>query len=158
MTAGEKQLFPVRGDPERGFYAGSLPGNRQGLITTGASGDLLVAAFNAAGSLLDVTRRDDPSLDFCDDAFRAYLAREFGFEPGLIRVKAFRLPEDGLAVYPIDPLWQEFLENPHGLAFDDDDRDSLPEVIEQWNASGQFVLECCGCDFWLDGTGKVVAT
>jgi hypothetical protein len=164
----DSRLFPIVGEPARLFYAGSLPGGRQALISRSLSGDIVMAVFGPKGQLLKVVRRELPSppvvpgsgdyRDVEEDVFARYLGEQFGFSPRMIRVKEFRLPEDGLAVYQRPKLYQEFLSNPAASQFNDGDRLELPAVIAAWDDSGQFVLEVGRCDYWLGQTGEVVGS
>src|SRR6266849_369882 len=104
-TAGDK-LFPIQSAPERDFYAGHLPGGRQALIARSVYPKIVVAVFDSGGSLFDVVRRDLPCpqvdgkpllREVDEDEFHEYLKREFGFTPGLVRIKAFCIPEEGFA-------------------------------------------------------------
>src|SRR5262249_15548384 len=79
------------------------------------------------------------------------------FVPGLIRVKEFRIPGEQFAVYHLPRHYQDFLRNPGGPEFGDEERQEFPGLIEQWQERGNFVLEW-GNDFWLDSTGEVGAS
>jgi hypothetical protein len=160
-------LFPIRSAPERYFYAGHLPEQRQALIARSVYGQLIAAIFDAAGNLGQIVHQELPSppvlpnsgeiREVDEDGFQEYLRREFGFSPGLIRIKEFRLPAELFAVYHLPEHYRMFLECPNSPAFDEEDRRALPGLIRQWNEWGQFVLEW-GNDFWLDSTGEVVAS
>jgi len=93
--------------------------------------------------------------------FPKYIQQEFGIQPGLIHVREFSVPEEGIAVYQLPRHFREFMDNPHAPGFDDEDRRRLPESINQWNQLGQFVLEygdkLCD-DFWLNAEGEVVSS
>jgi hypothetical protein len=160
-------LFPVRSAPGRCFYAGHLPGGRQALIARSVYGQMVAGIFDGGGNLMQVMRQELPSppalpgpgeaREVDEDAFQEYLRREFGFSPGLIRIKEFRAPEETFAVYHLPQHYREFLGNPNNSSFDEEQRQALPGLIRRWNEGGQFVLEW-GIDFWLDSTGVVVAS
>jgi hypothetical protein len=160
-------LFPIRSEPAYYFYAGHLPGGRQALIARSVYGALIVAVFDGGGNLVQVIHRELPSPPVLRDSgeirevderdFRKYLRREFGYAPGLIRIKEFRLPQEMLAVYHLPQHYREFLEDPNSPVFDDEQRQSFPGLIREWHEEGQFVLEW-GNDYWLDSTGEVVAS
>ena len=160
-------LFPIRSAPERYFYAGRLPAGRQALIARSVYGQMIAAIFDGGGNLMQVIHQELPSppvfpdsdgfREVDEDDFQGYLLREFGFCPGLIRIKEFRIPEETFAIYHLPEHYREFLENPNGPAFGDEEREAFPDLIRQWNEWGQFVLEW-GNDFWLDSTGEVVAS
>jgi hypothetical protein len=160
-------LFPIRSVPERYFYAGHLPEGRQVLIARSVYGQMIAAIFDSGGNLIQVIHQELPSPPVLPDSgeirevddgdFQEFLRREFGFSPGLIRIKEFRIPQDRFAVYHLPQHYREFLENPNSQAFDEEEREAIPGLIHQWNEWGQFVLEW-GNDFWLDSTGEVVAS
>jgi hypothetical protein len=160
-------LFPIRSAPGRYFYAGSLPDGRQALVGRSVYGQLIVAIFDRDGDLMQLIHRDLPSppvfpdsdeiREVDEDNFQEYLHQEFGFSPGLIRVKEFRVSEDMFAVYHLPNHYREFLENPNGPAFGDEEREAFPGLIQEWNEAGHFVLGW-GNDYWLDSTGEVVAS
>jgi hypothetical protein len=160
-------LFPIRSAPERYFYAGHLPEGRQALIGRSVYGQLIAAICDSGGNLRQVIHRELPSppvlagsgeiREVDEDDFEEYLSREFGFSPGLIRIKEFRIPHELFAVYHLPEQYRKFLENPDSPAFGEEERQAFPGLIRQWNERGQFVLEW-GNDFWLDSTGEVVAS
>jgi hypothetical protein len=160
-------LFPIRNAPDRYFYAGHLPDGRQALVGRSVYGQIIAALFDHGGNLMQVIHQDLPSppvlpdagaiREVDDDDFQAYLWCQFGFTPGLIRIKEFRVPGEMFAVYHLPQHYREFLEDPNGPAFDAEQREAFPDMICQWNEWGQFVLEW-GNDFWLDSTGEVVAS
>jgi hypothetical protein len=92
-----------------------------------------------------------------EDAFQEYLRCEFGFCPAQIRIKEFHIPQEMFAVYHLPDHYQEFLKNPNGPTFEEEERQAYPGWIQQLNESGNFVLEW-GNDYWLDSTGEVVAS
>ena len=160
-------LFPIYSAPERYFYAGHMSHGCQALIARSVYGQMIAVIFDGRGNLMQVIRQELPSppvlpdsreiREVDEDDFQEYLRREFGFSPGLIRIKEFRIPEEMFAVYHLPQHYREFLENPNSPAFDDEQRKAFPGLIRQWNEWGQFVLEW-GNDYWLDNTGEVVAS
>ncbi|MBV9123107.1 MAG: hypothetical protein JO112_07110 [Planctomycetes bacterium] len=160
-------LFPIRSSPGHYFYAGRLPEGRQALIARSVYGELIAAIFDGGGNLMQVIHQElasppvlldsDEIREVDEDSFQEYLQREFGFCPSLIRIKEFRIPQEKFAVYHLPQNYQEFLEDPNSLAFDDEERKAFPGLIAKWNEWGQFVLEW-GNDFWLDSLGEVVAS
>ena len=162
-AARPDRLYPIRSEKYYGFYAGHVPGKRQALVAGDL--DLLIAFFEHQGNLLEVQRRTLPpsvkvpemncgTLD--DRDFQEYLKKEFHFRPGLIRVKAFQIQPEGLAVHPFPSHYQLFLDNPHD-GFNAEDRDYYPELIRTWIADKQFVLDW-GNDYWLDNNGEVTSS
>ncbi len=79
------QLFPMRGDMHYGMIAGHLPGGQPALALPGDR-HLVLLRFDPAGSLVEVTCK----RPCCDaDELPGRLRKEFGFKPGLIRVREF---------------------------------------------------------------------
>jgi hypothetical protein len=152
-------LFPIRSATERYFYAGHLPHGRQALVARSGYGQLVVAMFDGGGNLTQVIHRELPSppvlhdsnefREVDNDDFQEYLRCEFGFAPGLIRIKAFRIPQEMFAVYHLPEHYQAFLQDPNGSAFGEEERQAFPGWIQQWHEQGQFVLEW-GNDYWLN--------
>jgi hypothetical protein len=164
-VVGTDGPFPVRSCPGHSFYAGHLLGSRQALVVRCVLGYIVVGVFDQGGKLLKTFRKELPSsllfpghmpgyFDVDEGEFLEYLRKEFGFTPGLIRVREFRLPEEKLAVYRLPDFYQEFLKDPQALAFDDELRQYLPGQIQRWRDEGRFVLQW-GNDFWLDSNGEV---
>ncbi|MCI0407034.1 MAG: hypothetical protein L0191_00500 [Acidobacteria bacterium] len=156
----DEMLFPINGEPPRNFYAGSLPQGRQALITLSEAGEIVVAVFGPQGELLHVIHEAlaSPPIIPDDEQFEEYLKQQFGFAPGPIRVRAFRLSRGELAVYRLPERYQKFLREPNDPGFDMEERMTFPSLIEDWERAGLFVLEVGPCDFWLDQTGEVIAS
>lgn len=139
-------LFPIRSAPERYFYAGHLPEGRQALIARSVYGQMIAAIFDSGGNLMQVIHQELPSppvlpdssqiREVDEDDFQEYLQRQFGFSPGVVRIKEFRVPQEMFAVYHLPQHYQEFLEDPNSPAFDDEEREAFPGLIRQWNEWG----------------------
>jgi hypothetical protein len=164
-VVGADGLFPIQSCPAHSFYAGHLSAGRQALIAKCVYGYIILAVFDAGGTLLRSMRKDLPSTllfpghmrgyyEVEESEFHEYLRREFGYTPGLIRVREFHLPEEMLAVYRLPEFYQDFLKDPNGRDFDDELRQYLPDQIKRWREEGRFVLQW-GNDFWLDVNGEV---
>jgi hypothetical protein len=164
-VVGADGPFPVQSCPAHFFYPGHLPKDRQALIARCVYGCIIVVYFDRGGTLLKTQRTDLPSsllysghmpgyFDVDEDEFHEYLRKEFGFKPGLIRVREFHLPDELLAVYRLPEFYQDFLKDPNDPAFDDELRQYLPGQIKRWREEGRFVLQW-GNDFWLDSSGEV---
>ena len=156
-------LFPIRSAPESYFHAGHMRDGRQALIARSVYGKLVAAICDGAGNLEQVIQEELPSPPVLPDSGevrevdQAYLYRQFGFTPGLIRIKEFRIPDEKFAVYHLPEIYREFLRNPNSPVFDEEERQAFPGLIQQWNEDGQFVLVWSN-DYWLDSTGEVVAS
>ncbi len=123
---------------------------------------MIAAFFEAAGNLADVQRRslagqltrppEDPCLEVNNKELHAWLRKEFGFKPSLIRVKSFLIEEEQISVEAFPSHFQEFLEDPN--QFDDEERQHYPESIRSWIEEGAFVL-IWDNDHWMDQNGEV---
>jgi hypothetical protein len=160
IKKADEMLFPINGEPARNFYAGSMPDGRQALITLSEADELVVAVFGPQGELLHVIHEAVTSPPIIPDEakFQEYIKQKFGFTPGPVRVRAFRLSGGELAVYRLPERYQEFLTDPSAPDFDMEERMTFPSIIEDWKRAGLFVLEVGPCDFWLDQTGEVIAS
>lgn len=157
------RLFLVRTHSHYGFYAGTGPEGRQVL----AAADwkvLVVGLFGPLGELNCVERRVVPP----GEGVEAYLAQEFGVNPGPVRVKRFRIPaderqtanpiqkalvgEDGFAISPLPLDLYEFLADP--MSYGEEDRESLTHSIRIWVEREDFALYW-GNEYFLDRDGWV---
>jgi hypothetical protein len=152
-----ERLFPIRSNKSCAFYAGHLPDSTQVLIGRWGAEKVLVLSFSQWGGLYDVHRRDlppflqppeEPLLEVNDSEFHEYLREEFGFTPGLVRVRQFLVADDecGFWVGPLPWHYNEFLAAPE---------EHTPEVqaeyrdtIRQFIARGVCVLDW-GNDWWV---------
>jgi hypothetical protein len=166
--ASRDLLFPIRKDPLHGLYAGCLLDGRQALVECWPNGKMVMVVFDREGNLTGVVHQDLPTprqflelgdLDAAyEDNYEQYLWRELNVSPAMIHIKAFCLPEEELAVFELPDFLLEFQENPSNPKLTDDGRKGLAESYRLWKEHGQFVFVCYGGDYWLDGTGEVVAT
>jgi hypothetical protein len=92
-----------------------------------------------------------------EDNYAGYLERALRVTPGMIRVRAFCLPEIELAVYGLPEFLQDFQEDPGCPSYADQERERLQAFLRVWKVHGQFVL-FWGNEYWLDRSGKVVAS
>ena len=126
-----------------------------------------MVVFDHDGNLTGVTQQELPTprqlLEAGDlaavyeDNYEDFLRRELSVTSGVIRIKAFCLPEEELAVYELPESSHDFQDNPDNPDLSDEERRGLIEFFREWKAHGQFVLVWQD-DFWLDGNGEVVAT
>src|SRR5689334_20471387 len=91
------RLYPVRTAEGYGFYAGQGAGGHQLLAAVDGCA-LLVAVFETNGDLRQSHRWDLRP----DEDVREALRQRFEWEPGLVRVKRFRVPLG--AGQPRDPV------------------------------------------------------
>jgi hypothetical protein len=160
-------LFPIRSDPWHGFCAGFLPDGHQVLVGWIEDGKMAMVIFDRVGNLIGVVHLDLPTPgelleagysaavdeDNCED----YLSRELNVSPGVIRIRAFCLPEEEIAVYELPDCLQDLQENPSNPSLSENERHELQEFFQVWKDRGQFVLVWQN-DYWLDCNGEVVAT
>jgi hypothetical protein len=160
-----EDTFSVQSCPGHGFYAGHIATNHQALITKCVYGFLVVFEFDGNGSFLRRTRVDLPRsmlhpgfmpgwYEVEDDELQRFLQCDIGFKPGLVHLKEFHFPEELVELYRLPKMYQEFLVDPNGPNFDDEERAWLPEQINAWLLAGRFVL-VCGNDYWLNREGEV---
>jgi hypothetical protein len=159
------RLYPILTDRHRDFYAGCTADGRQ-LLAGEWCPDLLVGLFDNAGNLQEVRYRTVRSKGEVDERLREW----YGYFPGLIRVKRFRIApgpnqpvnplqralvgESGFAIAPFPLSWEEcYAELPR---YPDDDPDFV-EMVRGWIERGNFALYW-GNEIFLDGTGQVVGT
>lgn len=176
------RLYPVRSHKWYGFYAGQLPQGRQALVTGGnRRHELAVHLFDRDGNFLGVERRelnfdcfgdsgedDDEEQEEDEDSpdggeggmaqtLRAYLAAEFGFRPGLIRIKRVDHPDAEFSIDPLPTHYEEFLEDPHNRLFTDEDRHAYPYSMREWLRQGEFIFNYNN-DYYVDQNGEVTSS
>src|SRR5262249_13684062 len=127
----------------------------------------VMVLFDCPGNLTGVVHQELPPPEqlleagdlaaVYDDNYEEYLRRELQLSPGVIRIKAFCLPEEEIAVYELPENLQNFQENPGNPNLSDVERTDLQEFFRAWKEHGQFVLIWQN-DFWLDRNGEVVAS
>jgi hypothetical protein len=162
-TETEQKLFQIRTCERHGYYAGLLPPARQALVGQTCYGTITVAVFDSAGYLQKIVKKNLPSriltarksvgYDVNEQGFQEYLTRELHFRPGAIRVRAFRIPEERLAVFQLPEHFEAFLKDPNDPWFSDAQRQEYPGLIRDWIEAGSFILEW-GNSYWLDNAGN----
>jgi hypothetical protein len=164
LASRPERLYPVKTNEGYGFYCGRLANGRQALATLDVRLLLVVTLFDAAGNLVGEEERDlagrwptpphgYPEVDRAE--LQEYLRDEFGFEPGVIHVRAF--VTDRVAIFPLPGHYQEFVDDPESPSFDTDQRERFPGYIEEWVEGEEFVL-LWGNDYWLDKNGEVTSS
>jgi hypothetical protein len=79
-----------------------------------------------------------------------------GFTPGLIRVKAFGIPQEGISIDDLPVFFRIFLEDPSKFGWEDYYQQSFLERINRWQVEQRFVLnwqENESSWFYIDGQG-----
>jgi hypothetical protein len=126
-----------------------------------------LAIFDAKGNFREEINRslagvlhEPPEEDFFDVndvEFHAYLLREFGFQPELIRVKEFVTSEDlAVRLLPYFALVHD-PEEEDEAQWGQDSADNEPLCLQGWLDDGDFVLTW-GNGYHLDATGEVVGS
>jgi hypothetical protein len=153
------RLYPIVSDKYRGHYAGRLPDGRQALVTCGYPKEVCAFLFTAEGDYFGVERREpeltaepeEEGLATNDAELHRYLAAEFGFAPGLIRVKRFAEPSEMVSIEPLPVSLAHVAAHPESASAGD------LEDLRSWVEQGEFVL-CTWNDYYLDATGEVTAS
>jgi uncharacterized protein (TIGR02996 family) len=142
-----ERRFPLRGEVGYGLYAGRLPAGRQALAAVAGRG-LLLLVFDAEGGLLEVQERNLEGVlvrpptkamwrGYHEGELQQYLRKEFGFELGLIHVKAFGVEGDpAVHVYH----HTDILENPDDPP-DWVSREEDCASLHRWLEGGNFVID-----------------
>jgi hypothetical protein len=157
------RLYPIRSEKHYGHYAGHLPDGRQALITCSCLQEVRAFLFTRDGDYLGVEHRkpvltavpEEPYLDVNDAELRAYLVAEFGFTPGLIRVKRFDEPSEWVSVEPLTHYLADFVADPESVP--EDGREGALEELREWIEAGEFVLNTWN-DYWVDANGEVTSS
>jgi hypothetical protein len=84
-----------------------------------------------------------------------YLAAEFGFTDGLIRVKRFEEESGWVAIEPLTHYLRDFAA--HHESVPEEYRANALEELRGWVEAGAFVLYTWN-DYWLDANGEVTSS
>ncbi len=144
------RLFPVQSNPARGVYAGSLADGTLVLIGRTVAESILMLLFSEWGGLQDIRRQELPSfenspneddLDVNEAEFHDCLLQEFGFTPGVVRIRQFLVADDecGFSVGPLPWHFNQFLAAPN--KFPPEEQAEYPEMIRAFIERGQCVLD-----------------
>ncbi len=148
----QNQLYKLQdGIP---FRAGHLRDGNQVLLSRFGS-DAIDIRFSRNGEFLGYDRHAvGPETDVPDSAIDAVLNR-VGITPGVIRVRAFVLPEYGIEIRDMPEYLQEFLDASED--FPAERASHLKEAVADWVRSGSFVL-VWGEDYEINADGEVEST
>ncbi len=157
VARNPSRLYSVRSNKYCSFYAGHLPDGSQVLIGRTAAEKILALYFSKRGGLYDIQRRtlprfeaipEEPHLDVNDADFHDYLRKEFGFQPGLIRVEQFSVADDecGFCVGPLPWHFNEFLNAPEDHTAEE--QAQYRQFICEFIARGVCVVDW-GNDWWV---------
>jgi hypothetical protein len=103
---------------------------------------MVMAVFDKEGSLAGVVHGELPSPQQLLDAgdrtavyehdYEGYLQRVLQVTPGMIRIKAFYLPEAELAVYELPECLQDLQDNPRDPRLAEEERKGLEKFFREW--------------------------
>jgi hypothetical protein len=177
-TRDEMHLYPIQNGIRNWISAGLTGDGRQVLMGI-YSPELIAIFFDPFGKLLDAQKRPlkfiDEDIqrgyapDLRDDRIGEVLSLwqdELGYQPQRILVRKFFILEEssgnvgpwtreGIGIEDYPSFWLEVLTNPS--AFDEDEKNMVRTEMPRWDREGQFVL-WWGNDYWIDGTGELVAS
>jgi hypothetical protein len=152
------QIADPRG---RSFATGLTKDGKQALIGI-LFPELVCILFNQEGELIQVQRRPfwDTQLasvppQGIDKAELRKWQEELGFRPGQIHVTKFAIPELEVGIEDIPEHYLDAFRFP--ADFETDEAAALQKETEDWVQEGRFVLHW-GTDYWLDGSGTVIAS
>jgi hypothetical protein len=160
------RLYPIRSNKYYGFYTGRLPGGHQAMVTGGTHGyELHADIFDSEGNFVGVERRktnfteppEESYLDVNDAELHAYLRLEFGFEPGLIRIKRpLESADADFALKPLSSFQEAFLQDPTEGPYGPPAREQVDRLME-WLKNGEFALHL-GNEYEMDSDGEVTSS
>jgi hypothetical protein len=145
-----ERVFAVQTNKRQGFYAGFLSDGTQVLIGRTGTEKILVLLFSKWGGLYDIRREKLPCfekppendyLDLNDAEFHEYLLKEFGFMPGVVRIRQFLVADDscGFWVGPLPWHFNQFLAAPN--EYTPEEQVNYREMIRAFIGRGQCVLD-----------------
>jgi uncharacterized protein (TIGR02996 family) len=175
-------LFPFRPDFSEHFFVGKLPDGRQ-LIAADVYPDddlALAVVFDVGGDVREELEIAFPPAMLMPpgapvhewyanrarkEEYRAkreqHLRDTLGFEPAFVRVRQFRIGDDGPSRF------RDRVVNTVGAADDpavrpEDDYDGTARgmggLVYDWVTSGSFQFRWCDTDWWCDERGRVTST
>jgi hypothetical protein len=162
-----QRLYNIQSHPEYGFYTGILANQHQALM----SEDVLIE-FDTEGNHVQTTYRELPERLWMVGVLKALNEMpadtaivqkdnhvslvewqvQIGFVSRTISVKKFFLSESCTGIDDLPGEYLDFLENPE--AFDEEEQEYLPEEIQGWEESRDFVFYW-GNDYYMNEAGEV---
>jgi len=158
-----ERLFAVQSNKYHGVYAGSLPNRGQVLVGLSGSEKILALLFSNWGGLYDIRRRELPRFHkppeeahqaLNDAEFHAYMRKQFGFLPGVVRVRQFLVADDdcGFCVCPLPWHFNRFLATPS--QYTAEEQTDYRKLILDFIGRGLYVLDWGNAWRILDADGR----
>jgi hypothetical protein len=163
----ENYLYTLHNVAYRGFRTGTAH-DGMAIIAGIYFPDVLALRFDATGRPIELLKRPlckeaqakggagfKPGFHALAEAELESLTKSMGFSSGEIRVKRFSVASHRIRLEDFPEAFGEILREPDRFAAEDvaDARSCL----ERWKEVGQFVF-WWSQDYWVDGTGEVVAS
>jgi uncharacterized protein (TIGR02996 family) len=154
--------FPLKPDQGQNLHPGRFADGKPVLVAHGFPSDpLVIATFNEGGELIQSHECDNPDCCRYYEDYPGWLAKEYGYRPGMIWMREFITPQ-GLGLQ----LWPSF------MCEDWFDRDPgiLPERVSEreWNARGgdawdwlqqaKYIINWCNTPWASRRTGEITDT
>ena len=155
------------------FSAGIVKSGRQAIIANTVT-EVFVLFFDQEGNYLGAERvplenppkRDPATGIYVTDAlFDRTVERQtrgimdrLEFLPSDISVEAFSEEQLCAGIETLPGQYQEFLESPDDLGYDQEDREAIAVAIEEWKQSGCYCLVLWGIEYWVSASGEVISS
>lgn len=160
ITRSADHLYPMNFENDNGLWTGVGSNARQCLVGQWGC-DLMGFFFDAQGTLLRNELRVLDRFDLDGGHWRD----ELGARPGLIQVKRFvwtpvpsstsrSWTDDGVGIEDHSEYFDNAANDP---TVSDEEKAEVRASLHRWYEAGQFVL-WWGNDFWVDGSGEIVAS
>jgi hypothetical protein len=154
--------YPILGD-EVDWFTGVTELHNQ-LLVVYQFPDVVVVSFTADGRISQL--RSPPGLPIDeasgffstkdDEILREWL-RQVGFQPGLIKVKRFMLPQYHIGIRDVAPSYTSVLLNAN--VHSQEELLLAQREVEHWSNQGLFELSLNEhTNLWIDKAGTIVAT
>ena len=148
------ERFPLLPDQGQNLHPGRFADGRQVLFAHGRDREpVLFAFFDDDGNLVESRQADHPGCCTFYEDYPAWLEREFGYRPGLVRLREFRTPQR----LGIQWLPNSLVET---LLFQPVQRAAAGSTGELWSwiYDGHYVLNWCNVPWASRRSGEIVAT
>jgi hypothetical protein len=166
-AVGPDRRYALVSDRYSGFLAGRLADGSAAIVSLwNLPASVEVLRFDADGELAGADVHELPEGVRPGPPERpgqpptseqlAPLRDHLGLTEEKIELRSF-LTQDGRGVRPLPSHYLEFLVDPHGPGFTDDDRQYYPDDLRDWIGRRGYVL-LWGNDFWMSADGRVEST
>jgi hypothetical protein len=150
--------FPLLPGQGQNLHPGQFADGRQVLFAHGSDSTkpVVFAFFDDAGNLIEATQADDPGCCRYYEDYPTWLAKEFGYRPGLIWLREFRTHR-GLGIHLLPGVLVEtFVENP--VRSDAENATDSTGELWSWLYQGQFVINWCNIPWASRRSGEITDT